>query len=173
MAGEQRRRLIRAPQRATRPPAPDEHLAAQVTAGLIANQTEAQIARAVGLPRKRVEEIIRSRRVQEELRRAYAQAGITPEQIAFHLHRVLTATKQVLTPDGAGGWTAREVMDWRAVVAAIALYQGIHDRLARLEADEETPADAEVEEVVAPAEKVGKSRAQLFALYHERLERGR
>ena len=170
MAGD-RRRLIRAPQRAPRQPAPDDHLATQVTAGLLANKTVPQIARAAGVPRRQVEEVMRSRRVQEALRAAYADAGITPEQVANRLRDVMFATKQVLTPDGAGGWVATREMDWRAVTAAIQLYQSTHAALARLEADEEIAPDAEVVELVSPAEKIGKTSAELFKLYNDRMAR--
>jgi hypothetical protein len=128
-------------------------------------------ARAIGVSRQHASRVLNSRETLTRLREAYQLAGLSVEFWAATLREMATATKTINVPIAPGVFEQRDVPDWRARGEAFRLHQATHEKLMALEAGEATDPDAEVIEIVSPAEKVGKTRAELFALYHERLAR--
>lgn len=149
-------------------PTPTERV---VIAQQAAGASKAATARAASISPRRVETLLRSRAVQEGLRQCFVAAGITEEYVATRLKAMFEADKQVLRPDGAGGWYAVRETDWKAFAEAMRLYLAVHERLMRAEADEEIDPDREMTDVTSQQEKDTLSRADLFRLYQERLTR--
>jgi hypothetical protein len=145
----------------------------RLVAAYVQTTSVSQAARVVGMSRQHASSVLRSRRVQEALRAAFVEAGITEGFLAQRLREMFDATKRVNVPDGAGGWTATREPDWRVQAEAFRLYLGTHERLMRLEADEAPDPDREVEEVVTETERASLTRTELFKLYYERLNRQR
>lgn len=157
----------KAADRSAQPTAMERTVIAQQAVGASKRAT----ARAAGITPRRVDTLLRSRAVQEGLRHCFVAAGITEEYVAGRLREMFEADKQVLRPDGNGGWYADREPDWKAFAEAMRLYLAVHERLMRAEADEEADPDREMTDVTTQAEKDTLSRADLFRLYQQRLTR--